>query len=187
MKKTRTATEHGAKFSTEPSTELSTEPGAKTDEAWMRLALKVAAKAEKRGEVPIGAVLVHQGQVLAIGGNERETLHAVLGHAECLAIHRANRKQQSWRLLETTLYVTLEPCLMCAGAILQARIPRVVFGAADPKAGAVISLYEVLNDKRLNHRCEVTGGVLGQECSAMLSQFFRRKREQKKRERNSQA
>lgn len=148
----------------------------KTDAEWMAVAIRLARKAEHLGEVPIGAVLVRDGQILATGFNERETLNAALGHAECLAIHRANKRLGAWRLTDTTLYVTLEPCLMCAGAILQARISRVVFGARDPKAGAVESLFTVLNDARLNHRTEFTSGVLGVECGGMLTDFFRKKR-----------
>jgi tRNA(adenine34) deaminase len=149
----------------------------KTDAQWMAMAVKLARQAESLGEVPIGAVLVRDGQILATGFNERETLNAALGHAECLAIHRANKKLGAWRLTNSTLYVTLEPCLMCAGAILQARISRVVFGAHDPKAGAVESLFSVLNDARLNHRTEFTSGVLGRECGGMLTDFFRKKRQ----------
>lgn len=148
----------------------------KTDADWMGLALKLARKAESRGEVPIGALLVRDGQILATGFNERETLPSALGHAECLAIHRANRRLGAWRLTDSTLYVTLEPCLMCAGAILQARIGRVVYGARDPKAGAVESLYSVLQDPRLNHRTEFTAGVRGEECGRLLTDFFRAKR-----------
>lgn len=151
----------------------------KTDSDWMALALKLARKAESRGEVPIGALLVRDGRILATGYNERETLPSALGHAECLAIHRANRRLGAWRLTDATLYVTLEPCLMCAGAILQARIARVVYGARDPKAGAVESLYSVLQDSRLNHRTAFTGGVLGEECGRILTDFFRAKRGKK--------
>lgn len=152
----------------------------KTDSDWMNLALKLARKAESRGEVPIGALLVKDGQILSTAFNERETLPSALGHAECLAIHRANRRLGAWRLTGSTLYVTLEPCLMCAGAILQARIDRVVYGALDPKAGAVESLYSVLNDKRLNHRTEFKSGILGTECGELLTHFFRKRRQQLK-------
>ncbi|MBX3016931.1 MAG: tRNA adenosine(34) deaminase TadA [Bdellovibrionaceae bacterium] len=159
----------------------------KTDAEWMALALKLARKAESRGEVPIGALLVRDGQILATGYNERETLPSALGHAECLAIHRANRRLGAWRLTDATLYVTLEPCLMCAGAILQARIARVVYGARDPKAGAVESLYSVLQDSRLNHCTEFTSGVLGEECGRLLTDFFRAKRRKPPSEGSGQA
>lgn len=151
------------------------------DEKYMRLALKYAQKAAEIDEVPIGAVLVAKdGRVLATGYNRRETWKTPLGHAELLAIHRASRKLNQWRLLDTTLYVTLEPCAMCAGALVQARVGRIVYGARDPKAGAVHSLYEICNDSRLNHRIPVTPDVLGEECGKMLSDFFRAKRKSKK-------
>lgn len=152
----------------------------RTDAEWMTLALRLAKKAESKGEVPVGALIVQDGKLLSAAYNERETLNSALGHAECLAIHRASRKLGSWRLPNTTLYVTLEPCLMCAGAILQSRIDRVVFGAFDAKAGAVSSLYKVLQDSRLNHRTDVIGGMLKTECGMILTEFFRRRRKQKK-------
>lgn len=146
------------------------------DEKWMNLALDLARAAGSRGEVPVGAVLVRDDQVLARSFNLRESLGSPLGHAECLVIHRAAIKTGGWRLTGSTLYVTLEPCLMCAGAIQQSRIGRVVFGASDPKGGAVRSLYQVLEDQRLNHRCEILGGVLEKECGSLLSEFFRGRR-----------
>lgn len=152
------------------------------DEKWMKLALELAHAAAARDEVPVGAVLVRNDQILAKTFNLKEHLGSALGHAECLAIHRASVRAGGWRLGEgTTLYVTLEPCLMCAGAIQQARISRVVFGASDPKGGAVRSLYQALEDSRLNHRCEVVGGVLGDECGSVLTEFFRGKRDQRRR------
>lgn len=153
---------------------------SEADAYWMGLALKLAHKAESRNEVPIGAILVRDGSILATGFNERESLPSALGHAECLAIHRASRKLGAWRLTGSTLYVTLEPCLMCAGAILQSRIERLVYGALDPKAGAVVSLFRVLEDPRLNHRTLFTGGVRGEECGRILSEFFRQRRAQAK-------
>ena len=146
----------------------------------MKLALELARAAADRDEVPVGAVLVRDGKILAKTFNLKEDLGSALGHAECLAIHRASVRSGGWRLGPgSTLYVTLEPCLMCAGAIQQARISRVVFGASDPKGGAVRSLYQVLEDSRLNHRCEVVGDVLGEECGAVLTEFFRKKRNTK--------
>ncbi|PWU18123.1 MAG: tRNA-specific adenosine deaminase [Bdellovibrio sp.] len=149
------------------------------DEFWMQRALRLAQRAGQAGEVPVGAILVVDDRAIARARNQKETLCSGLAHAECLAIHRASQKMKKWRLTGSTLYVTLEPCLMCAGAILQARIDRVVFGATDPKAGAVETLYSVLGDRRLNHRCEVKGGVLASESARLLTEFFRGRREQK--------
>jgi tRNA(adenine34) deaminase len=143
----------------------------------MRVALREAEEAARKGEVPVGAVVVHKGKVVGRGFNQREMLKDPTAHAEMIAITQAAAVLEGWRLEETTLYVTLEPCLMCAGAILNARIPRVVFGALDPKAGACGSLYQVGLDARLNHRFEVRGGVLAEECAALLREFFSRKRE----------
>lgn len=143
-----------------------------TDTIFMGEALKEAKKALKKGEVPIGAVLVVEGKVVARGRNERETKHDPSAHAELIAIRKASRKLGSWRLSGATLYVTLEPCLMCIGAIVLARIDRLVFGAFDPKAGAVGSLYDISKDKRLNHRVEVTTGVMGEESGRLLKDFF---------------
>ncbi|HEX7675612.1 MAG TPA: tRNA adenosine(34) deaminase TadA [Bdellovibrio sp.] len=155
------------------------------DEKWMREALKLAKQAGLQGEVPVGALLVSpSGQVLAKARNVRETLTTPLGHAELLSIHRAAKKMQSWRLEDCTLYVTLEPCLMCAGAIQQARIGRVVYGATDVKAGAVESLYQVLNDGRLNHQAQITKGVLADECSKILTDFFQSRRDEMKKEKS---
>lgn len=138
----------------------------------MRLALREAERAMEHEDVPIGAVLVHEGEVLATGRNERELRQDPTAHAEVLALREAAEKLGSWRVLETVLYVTLEPCAMCAGAIVLARVPRVVFGAWDPKAGAAGSVLDVLAQPRLNHRPEVAGGLLAEECGALLSSFF---------------
>jgi tRNA(adenine34) deaminase len=146
------------------------------DDIYMRRALELAAQAGKLGEVPVGALIVHENQIISEAYNERESKPSALGHAELSVLADACAKLKRWRLTECTLYVTLEPCVMCAGALVQARISRVVYGASDPKAGAVESLYQILSDTRLNHRPQVTGGVLGRECGQILSDFFRQKR-----------
>lgn len=146
------------------------------DQTMMLRALAQAARAEKEGEVPVGAVIVHGEQIVAAAYNQREQLKDPTAHAEMIAITQAADALDSWRLTECTLYVTLEPCPMCAGAILQARIPRIVYGALDPKAGAVESLYHLLGDDRLNHQVEVVGGVMANECGGMLTEFFRAQR-----------
>jgi tRNA(adenine34) deaminase len=145
-------------------------------EHYMRLALEEAQQATREEEVPIGAVIVHNGSVVAAAHNQREQLHDPTAHAEMIAITQAAESLQSWRLDGCTLYVTLEPCPMCAGAIIQARIPTVVYGAADPKAGAVRTLYRLLEDARFNHRCEIVAGVLAEPCGAILTQFFQAQR-----------
>ena len=150
------------------------------DRIFMGEALVEAQKAATLGEVPIGAIIVYQDEIIARAHNLRETTQNATTHAELLAIQQACAKIGSWRLEEMTLYVTLEPCPMCAGAILQSRIPRVVYGARDMKAGCVDSLYRLLNDARFNHECEVTEGILAEECGGILTQFFRNLREQKK-------
>ena len=150
-----------------------------TDLHFMRLALGEASLAASLGEVPVGAVLVHRGVVLASGHNRRETLQSPIAHAEVAVIERAAAAMGTWRLTECTLYVTLEPCLMCIGATILARVPRLVFAARDPKAGAVCSLYSCANDPRLNHRIEVVEGLLGEESAALLSEFFRNLRQAK--------
>ncbi|MET1013395.1 MAG: tRNA adenosine(34) deaminase TadA [Paenisporosarcina sp.] len=152
---------------------------------YMREALLEAEKAAALGEVPIGAVITYRGEIIARAHNLRETTQNATTHAELLAIQEACQKIGSWRLEETTLYVTLEPCPMCAGAILQSRIPHVVYGARDAKAGCVDSLYRLLNDERLNHECEVTEGVLADECGGILTTFFRKLREQKKNQKRT--
>jgi len=147
------------------------------DEFWMKKALMLAKKAAEIDEVPVGALLIDsEGRKIAQGFNLKESLTTPLAHAEILAVHRASRKRSSWRLNNTTLYVTLEPCLMCAGALVQARVRRVVFGAYDPKGGALHSLYRVAEDTRLNHQIEILGGVLESECSEILKAFFKKKR-----------
>ena len=143
-------------------------------EAWMRRALEQAERARAAGDVPVGAVIIDaEGNLLAAGYNTREISHDPTGHAEVEAIRAAAVATQSWRLTDATLVVTLEPCVMCAGAILAARIPRVVFGAWDEKAGAAGSVHDLLRDRRLNHQVEVIGGVLESECSSALTEFFR--------------
>src|SRR5438105_2889049 len=138
-------------------------------EAFMRLAIAEAERALAENEVPVGAVIVHGGRVIAAAHNEREQLRDPTAHAEMIAITQAAEALGSWRLEGCTLYVTLEPCPMCAGAIVQARIPQVVYGAADPKAGAVATLFRMLDDPRLNHRAEIIGGVLAEPCGQILS------------------
>ncbi len=150
------------------------------DEYYMKLAIEEANKAAAIGEVPIGAIIVYKDEVIASAYNLRETTKNATTHAELLAIQEACNKLENWRLEETTLYVTLEPCPMCAGAILQSRIPRVVYGARDAKAGCVDSLYHLLNDSRFNHECDVTEGVLAEECGNLLTEFFRDLRAKKK-------
>ena len=150
------------------------------DAYYMRLALEQAEAAAAAEEAPIGAVIVRNGQVLAQARNQREALRDPTAHAEMIAITQAAAELGKLRLEECTLYVTLEPCPMCAGAIVLARIPRIVYGAVDPKAGAVRSLFRLLEDPRLNHRCEVIEGVLAEPCGRVLSDFFKRKRLEKK-------
>lgn len=146
----------------------------------MSLAMEEAKKARENNEVPIGAVIVFKGQVIATGRNNRETSQETLSHAELLAIQEANNVIGSWRLEDCTLYVTLEPCPMCAGAIIQSRIKRVVFGAFDPKAGCAGSIMNILESDSFNHQVELTSGVLEKECSQLLSDFFRSLRNQRK-------
>lgn len=148
------------------------------DQHWMMRALEMAQQAEAQEEVPVGAVIVRGGEMIAAAGNQRESLKDPTAHAEMIAITQAAAAMEDWRLEECTMFVTLEPCLMCAGAIIQSRIPRVVFGATDPKGGAVVTLYQALQDSRLNHRCEITHGVLAEPCGKILTDFFasRRKR-----------
>jgi tRNA(adenine34) deaminase len=139
----------------------------------MRLALDQARMAAMHGDVPVGAVITDQaGDVLAAAGNEREIRHDPTAHAEILALREASRRLRSWRLTGLTLVVTLEPCTMCAGALVLARVARLIFGAFDPKAGAVSSLFDVVRDTRLNHRVDVRGGILEAECGAILKDFF---------------
>jgi tRNA(adenine34) deaminase len=142
----------------------------------MKLALEEAEQAFRHDEVPVGAVIVHDDRVIGRAHNQREQLHDPTAHAEMIAITQAAEARRSWRLDGCTLYVTLEPCPMCAGAIVQARIPTVVYGATDPKAGAVHTLYHLLDDQRLNHRCMVVSGVLAERSGQMLTQFFHQQR-----------
>lgn len=142
------------------------------DEYWMIQAIDRAQRAFEVDEVPVGAVIVHQNQIIGEGYNQRETLNDPTAHAEMIAITQAAEQLNSWRLLNCTLYVTLEPCPMCAGAIVQSRIPRLVYGTTDPKSGACHSLYQITEDQRLNHFVNVTGGVHREPCSLILKEFF---------------
>ncbi len=142
----------------------------------MQLALVEAQRALEENEVPVGAIIVRAGEVIAAAHNQREQLRDPTAHAELIVINRAATVLKSWRLESCTLYATLEPCPMCAGAILQARIPTVVYGAADPKAGAVQSLFHLLGDERLNHQSDVIAGVLAEPCGALLTRFFQQQR-----------
>ncbi len=144
----------------------------------MAMAMEEAAVAESEDEVPVGCVIVDldRGQVIAAAHNQKERLQDPTGHAEIIAVTQAAAARKSWRLDRCLLYVTLEPCPMCAGAIVQARIPVVVYGCTDPKAGACHTLYQITNDPRLNHRCQVVGGVMAEPCAGLLSAFFAKKR-----------
>ena len=155
------------------------------DAHFIREALRDARRAAAEGEVPVGALVVKDGEVIARGYNQRELLKDPTAHAEMLAITSAAAELESWRLLDCTLYVTLEPCAMCAGAIVLARIPRVVYGAPDPKAGAGGSVMDLLQHPKLNHRADVTGGVLAAECGAILVDFFASRRKAAKTPRSS--
>lgn len=147
---------------------------------FMRRAIELAQMAAQIGEVPVGAVVVHDNQIIGEGYNLRESEQNPLAHAEVIALKKASEHLKAWRLKGCTLYVTLEPCLMCSGASLNSRVDQVVFGAKDPKAGAASSLYHTLEDNRLNHRCDVIEGVLQTECAALLSEFFSKLRSKKK-------
>lgn len=151
-----------------------------TDENYMKLALEEAKKAERIGEVPIGAIVVKDGEVIARAHNLRETVQQPTAHAENIAIEKAAEALGSWRLEDCTLYVTLEPCVMCSGAIVMSRIPRVVYGASDPKGGCSGSLMDLLQEPRFNHRAEVVSGVMEDECSQLLKDFFKQLRDKKK-------
>ncbi len=155
------------------------------DKRFMQRALEIARRAEAHGEVPVGAVVVLNQEIIAEGFNRRETWQDPTAHAELIAMRRAADEIGSWRLEECTVYVTLEPCPMCAGTLVNARVDRVVFGAEDPKAGALRSLYALAEDPRLNHRLEVRGGVMADECGEIITEFFRairRRRKQKRRQ-----
>ena len=146
------------------------------DDEGMRAALREAQASAAADEVPVGCVIVHEGVIVGRGHNQVEGLQDATAHAEILAIGAASTAMQSWRLTECTLYVTLEPCAMCAGAIVLARLGRLVYGAADPKAGACGSVLDVIHERRLNHRVDVTSGVAAEPASALLKEFFARKR-----------
>lgn len=150
-----------------------------TDEKWMKEAIKQAGKAKKLDEVPIGCVIVLDGKIIARGYNRRNTDHTSLAHAEMMAIKKACKKIRDWRLEKCTLYVTLEPCQMCAGAIVQSRVKRVVIGAMNKKAGCAGSIFNLLEEDRFNHKAEVVRGVLENECSEMMSTFFKELRAKK--------
>ena len=156
------------------------------EEKYMKEALKQAKKAYALGEVPIGCVIVHEGKIIGRGYNRRNTDKNTLAHAEITAINKASKVIGDWRLEECTLYVTLEPCQMCAGAIVQARIPEVVMGCMNPKAGCAGSVLNILQVERFNHQTEIEHGILEEECSQMLSDFFRELRRKKKEEKNAQ-
>ncbi|GIU07610.1 tRNA adenosine(34) deaminase TadA [Shewanella morhuae] len=150
------------------------------DEYWMQVAMQMAEKAEDAGEVPVGAVLVKDGQQIATGYNLSISQHDPSAHAEILCLREAGRLVENYRLLDATLYITLEPCAMCAGAMVHSRIARVVFGARDEKTGAAGSVINLLQHPVFNHQVEVTSGVLAEACSAQLSRFFKRRRDEKK-------
>ncbi|WP_138756134.1 tRNA adenosine(34) deaminase TadA [Paenibacillus sinopodophylli] len=149
------------------------------DQHWMQAAIEEAKKAEQIGEVPIGAVIVRNNEIIGRGYNLRETQFDPTAHAEMVAIRDACERIGAWRLLDCTLYVTLEPCPMCAGAIVQSRVKRVVYGTTDPKAGCAGTLMNLLQEPRFNHETELTSGILQPECALLLKQFFRRLREKK--------
>jgi tRNA(adenine34) deaminase len=149
-----------------------TAPFFPRDEYFMRLAIREAQAALEHDDVPIGAVVVHDGEVIGAAHNERELRQDPTAHAELIALREASRALGSWRVLDAVLYVTLEPCVMCAGAIVLARVPRLVYGATDPKAGAAGSVLDVLGQPRLNHRPAVAGGLLAEECAELLTDFF---------------
>ena len=153
---------------------------------YMKIALDLAEKAREMGEVPVGAVVVFENRIIGKGFNKRESAQSPLSHAEIEAIAEAAAYLKSWRLEDCELYVTLEPCIMCSGAIVQSRIPKLYFGARDPKAGAVKSLYTLLEDSRLNHQVEITEGILAEESSALLTGFFKEIRERQKNSKKQQ-
>lgn len=159
----------------------------KTHEKYMRQALRQAQKAAAIGEVPIGCVIVYEDRIIARGYNQRNTRKTSLGHAELLAIRKANKKLGDWRLEDCTMYITLEPCPMCAGAIVQARIPRVVLGAMNPKAGCAGSIVNLLQERRFNHQVEIIPDILVSECQNIMKEFFRELRRQKKKNSNKES
>ena len=149
------------------------------DYVWMGYCLRLARRAALQGEVPVGAIVVLDGEIIGEGTNLRETGGDPTAHAEVVAMRQAAEKVGNWRLIDTTLYVTLEPCPMCAGALVNGRVSRVVYGCADPKAGAVDSLFTLVTDQRLNHRLLVTSGLRQRECAGVLQDFFRMRRKDK--------
>lgn len=155
------------------------------DAYWMKQALALAQKAWEQGEVPVGAILVLDDEVIGQGWNRPITRHDPTAHAEIMALQQGGQIVQNYRLLNATLYVTLEPCVMCAGAMVHSRIKRLVYGASDLKTGAAGSLLDILRHPGMNHQIEITAGVMANECSEMLSQFFQQRREQKKAEREA--
>ncbi|HEP1818528.1 TPA: tRNA adenosine(34) deaminase TadA [Streptococcus suis] len=154
-------------------------------EYFMNQALAEAKKSLEKEEIPIGCVIVKDGQIIGRGHNAREELNQAIMHAEIMAIQEANQTVGNWRLLDTTLFVTIEPCVMCSGAIGLARIPQVVYGAANQKFGAAGSLYDILTDQRLNHRVEVETGILEEACAKIMQDFFRQRRERQKTEKRA--
>jgi tRNA(adenine34) deaminase len=150
------------------------------DEKYMKEAIKLAEKAADAGEVPIGCVIVHNGKIIGRGYNRRNTDHSSLSHAEMTAIKKANAHLKDWRLEDCTMYVTLEPCQMCAGACVQARIPKVVIGCMSPKSGSAGTVADILNNPAFTHSCEIVTGVLSEECSTVLKNFFLKMRAEKK-------
>jgi tRNA(adenine34) deaminase len=151
-----------------------------SDDEFMREALKEARKAARKGEVPVGAVVVKDGKIISWGHNLTEKKQSALTHAEMMALSKASRKLKSWRLIDCDLYVTLEPCTMCAGAIVLSRVRNLVYGTTDPKAGAVDSTARVMENEKLNHRVKVTSGILKEECSGVLTVFFKEMRRKAK-------
>ena len=154
---------------------------AEMDEHFMLMAFEEARKAEGRGEVPVGAVIIDEKQkILAAAGNNSIEKNDPTGHAEMVAMRQAGKKTGNYRLLNTTMYVTIEPCVMCTGAMVHARVERLVYGAPDPKTGGVVSCYRIGGDGKLNHQLQVEGGVLAEECAELLTSFFKNRRRQKK-------
>jgi len=157
-------------------------PQEMTDDDYMRIALREAMTAADEGEVPVGAVIVHAGKIIGKAHNQTELLQDPTAHAEILAITQAAAALKNWRIEKSVMYVTKEPCIMCAGALILARMERLVFGVRDPKRGGAVSLFNVLNNPQLNHRVEVVEGVLGPECQSVLQEFFRARREESNHE-----
>ena len=147
-----------------------------TDEEWMQQALQLAKKSEGRGEVPVGAIIVYQNEIIGKGWNQPILLHDPTAHAEIIALREAGRKMHNYRLLESTMYVTLEPCAMCAGAIVQARISRLVYAVEDKKTGACGSVFNIVQTEELNHSVEITKSILERECQTLIKNFFKEKR-----------